>query len=162
MEIEIRPTVKADAASIIKILNYYIENSFSAYADEKVTIEYFDKLYYAAEQIAFFVAVHNKKVIGFGMMRPFREGDAFAQSAVITYFIMPEYTGHGLGKKFLELLEQEAKSKKVNNILAHISSKNEPSLKFHKKYGFTECGRFLRIGKKHGEEFDMVWMQKFI
>jgi L-amino acid N-acyltransferase YncA len=28
------------------------------------------------------------------------------------------------------------------------------------KNGFRECGRFLKIGRKFGEDFDAVWLQK--
>jgi len=42
---------------------------------------------------------------------------------------------------------------------AHISSLNEGSIRFHLRHGFTECGRFRRVGRKRGQDFDMVWMQ---
>ena len=43
--------------------------------------------------------------------------------------------------------------------LAHISSANQASIRFHSRHGFTECGRFREVGEKHGTVFDMVWMQ---
>jgi phosphinothricin acetyltransferase len=43
--------------------------------------------------------------------------------------------------------------------MAHISSLNEGSIRFHAARGFCECGRFRNIGIKHGRPFDMVWMQ---
>jgi L-amino acid N-acyltransferase YncA len=39
---------------------------------------------------------------------------------------------------------------------------NAASLSFHKKHGFTECGRFRGIGKKKGQSFDVVYMQRAI
>lgn len=36
------------------------------------------------------------------------------------------------------------------------------SINFHKKNGFIECGRFQRIGRKHGQTFDVIWMQKML
>jgi phosphinothricin acetyltransferase len=61
-----------------------------------------------------------------------------------------------------EVLEQfikAAKEREIEPLLANISSRNEVSLQFHRKNGFEECGRFRRIGKKFGNEFDVVWMQ---
>jgi len=61
-----------------------------------------------------------------------------------------------------ERLLQEAKEKGISSILAGISSLNSVSLAFHKKRGFQECGRFQKIGRKWGQDFDVVWMQKII
>jgi L-amino acid N-acyltransferase YncA len=47
----------------------------------------------------------------------------------------------------------------VDTILASISSRNDGSIRFHKKNGFRECGRFRRVGRKFGQDFDIVWMQ---
>jgi len=47
----------------------------------------------------------------------------------------------------------------IDTFLAHISSLNEGSIRFHLRHGFTECGRFRCVGTKRGQDFDMVWMQ---
>jgi phosphinothricin acetyltransferase len=82
------------------------------------------------------------------------------RSAQVSYFILPEHTGRGLGKRLLDQLLDRGRSMGVDNFLAHISSLNEGSLRFHRRHGFTECGRFRRVGSKHGSDFDMVWMQR--
>ncbi|MEN6462934.1 MAG: GNAT family N-acetyltransferase, partial [Syntrophomonas sp.] len=68
----------------------------------------------------------------------------------------------GLGAKLLDILSVEAKKLGVETSLANITSFNQPSLSFHLAQGFTECGKFARIGRKHNTDFDIVWMQKFI
>jgi phosphinothricin acetyltransferase len=50
----------------------------------------------------------------------------------------------------------------VETILASISSRNEGSLRFHRKHGFRECGCFEGVGRKFDQDFDVVWMQKRI
>jgi len=50
----------------------------------------------------------------------------------------------------------------VDCLLANISSHNEQSLDFHRKMGFQQCGRFRRVGKKFGKDFDVIWMQKLL
>jgi phosphinothricin acetyltransferase len=61
-----------------------------------------------------------------------------------------------------ERLMHVAGEKGITSILAGISSLNSASIAFHKKQGFQECGRFLKIGRKWGQDFDVVWMQKMI
>lgn len=51
---------------------------------------------------------------------------------------------------------------RVSSILAGISSRNDGSIAFHGSLGFRECGRFLAIGRKWGESFDVVWMQRML
>jgi phosphinothricin acetyltransferase len=102
----------------------------------------------------------NGKIVGFGMLRSHNPMATFSQTAEVTYFIHPDHTGKGLGKMLLDSLEKGALEKGITNILANISSNNPNSIKFHEKNGFIKCGRFRKVGKKKGKEFDTVWMQK--
>lgn len=52
----------------------------------------------------------------------------------------------------------DAREKGITSILASISSLNTKSRNFLAKQGFQECGRFQKIGKKWGQDFDVIWM----
>ena len=93
-------------------------------------------------------------------MRAYNPFPTFARTAEISYFIEQGYTGRGLGKAALARLEEEARARGIRCLLASVSSANEQSLAFHRRNGFSECGRFLRVGEKKGMAFDVVWMQK--
>ncbi|MDH4232971.1 MAG: GNAT family N-acetyltransferase, partial [Nitrospirota bacterium] len=99
---------------------------------------------------------------GFGMLRAHNPVPTFSHTAEVTCFIHPDYTGKGLGKMMLCFLEKGAVEKGIATILANISSLNPNSIKFHQKNGFTECGRFRKVVRKKGQEFDTVWMQKIL
>jgi phosphinothricin acetyltransferase len=60
----------------------------------------------------------------------------------------------------MEILTSEARRMGVTTLLAEVSSLNEISLNFHKKNGFRECGRLAGVGRKKGQVFDVVWLQK--
>jgi len=64
-----------------------------------------------------------------------------------------------LGKKLLRVLEREANEMGITTLLANISLSNQ-SLRFHRKNGVTKCGTFRKGGKRFGEDFEVVWMQK--
>lgn len=102
------------------------------------------------------------EILGFGMLRAHNPIPTFSQTAEITYFIEPEYTRRGIGSTMLKHLVDEAKQKGISSILASISSLNEGSINFHRKNGFIECGRFKNVGRKKGQVFDTVWMQKML
>ncbi|HQK55812.1 MAG TPA: GNAT family N-acetyltransferase [Methanolinea sp.] len=96
---------------------------------------------------------------GFGMLRSYNLLPAFAHTTAITYLFRPEKTGKGLGTRILHCIEEEGKKSGIFVILAHISSLNEGSIRFHQKNGFFEAGRFRAVGKKKGIVFDTVWME---
>jgi len=84
---------------------------------------------------------------------------SFLRAAEISYFIDPEYVGRGIGTRMLERIVSEAMRKGIDTILANVSSLNEASLRFHRRHGFEECGRFMRVARKKDRDLDAVWMQ---
>lgn len=163
MEYSIGPISTEDRESIMDIFNYYIENSFAAFPETKLPYQAFDMLLQMSRGYPS-GSVRNSKgeIVGFGTLRAHNPMPVFSQTAEIAYFMHPDYTGKGLGKMLLAFLEKGGRKKGITNILASISSLNTKSIEFHKKNGFTECGRFMKVGRKNGRDFDTVWMQKML
>lgn len=149
---------------VIDIYNHYIENSFAAYPEQKIPYEFFSMMLDKTQGYPAYAIVNSSinKVVGFCYLKMYHPFVVFKETAEITYFIEPLEVGKGIGKLALKLLEEKAKEKGIRQILASISSKNEQSQIFHLKNGFKECGRFNNVGKKKGEHFDIIWMQKTI
>ena len=163
MEFSIRQAKEEDRKDVIDLFNYYVINSFAAYPDEKVAYDFFDKLNHLTIDGSFYaIGLNSGGIIGFGLLKKFYSFKVFNRTAEIAYFLHKDHTGEGLGKIILDQLIADARKKNIRTLLASISSLNIMSIKFHHKYGFTECGRFSQVGTKLGKDFDMVWMQKFI
>jgi Sortase and related acyltransferases len=162
----IREAISQDTEEMLKIFNYYVENSFAAYLETPVGPEFFhtsdDGDPNKTEYYPFYVMEENSRVIGFGTLKPFFPFQNFQHTGVVSYFILPEYTKKGMGTKLLDSLCQDAKKKNMKSLLVNVSSKNQASLNFHLKHGFVECGRFKAAGIKFGAYFDIVWFQKFL
>jgi phosphinothricin acetyltransferase len=157
---KIREFKEGDQQAIIDIFNYFIRESFAAYKEQEVKPDFFNELKKTSK--VFYVLEADKKIVGFGFIKPYLEYENFSHTGGLTYFIMPQYTDKGLGTQMLSQLIDAARGKKITHLLAHISSRNHQSLRFHQKHGFKECGRLEGIGKKFDEPFDVVWMQKII
>lgn len=158
-----KPLAMTDRKAVIDIYNYFIRKSYAAYPVEPVDYNYFDYfIQLIGDYPAYTIRSTGAKVVGFAFLHPYRMISTFRSTAEITYFILPEFTGRGLGSQALDLLIQEAGQRGIKRVLASISSLNEQSLKFHLKNGFVECGRFPEIGCKFNEPFDVVWMIKLI
>jgi len=106
------------------------------------------------------VVCDDGQVVGFAMLHPYHGATTFKRTAEITYFLRPDHTRKGLGACILNEFLHQAQSIGADTLLACISSLNLASIRFHQKHGFRECGRLVRIGRKFGQDFDVVWMQK--
>ncbi len=160
MNDRIRLAEERDTESILNVFNYHVSNSFAAYAEKEFDRRVVDS--FVKEASVLYVQEVGDNVVGFGFLRPYNLFENFCHTATLTYFLLPQYTGLGLGTKLLDKLIEYAGDNGIYNLVAHISSKNEQSLNFHKKHGFEECGRLKKMGTKLGEEFDIVWVQKFL
>lgn len=161
--IAIRKVVDQDCDEIVAIFNYYVEHGFAAYPEKPLDRKFFEFMKTIIHGDAFFaVETEEKKIVGFGFLKRYHPYPAFDRTAEAGYFILPEFTLRGLGGLLLEALEKEARTLGVDNLLANISSLNPPSLSFHRKHGFQECGRFEKILTKFDRDLDIVWMQKML
>jgi phosphinothricin acetyltransferase len=163
MEYIIRKVCDTDKKNVIDVFNYFIEKTFAAYPEKKVEYSFFEILQeISVNDSCYVIEDRNHTIIGFGLLRKHQHVDVFQRTAEVTYFILPEHTERGLGSKLLDILIHDARESDIDTLLAHISSLNEKSILFHRKHGFVDCGRFQRVGKKRGKDFDVVWMQKFL
>ncbi|MCD1294343.1 GNAT family N-acetyltransferase [Methanocella sp. CWC-04] len=170
MEYSIRPVTEKDRSPVIDIFNHYIENSLAAFPENKVGYEFFDLLRGMAKGYPFYVVeagpgdkdAEDGSIIGYGLLRPHNMMSTFKRSAELTYFLKPGNDRKGIGTRMLNMLVDDARKMGVDTLLASTSSVNQASIDFHKKHGFVECGRFLRVGKKLDKDLDIVWLQRFI
>jgi phosphinothricin acetyltransferase len=163
MAVQLVPMVADHRHAVIDIFNHYVESTFAAYPEKPVPYEFFDMMLKACAGYPAVAACDEAgQVLGFGMLRPYHPMAAFAQTAEISYFLKTGFTGRGIGRQILDHLLAGARNKGLSMILASISSRNEGSIRFHAKNGFTECGRFRCIGRKNGQAFDVVWMQRML
>jgi L-amino acid N-acyltransferase YncA len=161
MNITLAPMTSEDREQVVDIFNYYVENTFAAYPDQKVPYDFFDVLLNMCQGYPSVTARDAEgNVVGFGMLRPYNTVPSFSGTAEITYFVKQEFTRKGIGKKLLEYLIAAGRGNNLTSILASVSSLNEGSLKFHVKNGFTECGRFRDVGRKKGRAFEVVYFQR--
>lgn len=100
--------------------------------------------------------------MGSQFMHPYHRIETFNRAALMTYFILPDYTQKGIGKEILDYFVAQAKTRDIDCLLANISSLNQSSIQVHAKNGFVECGWFRRIGRKRGKDFDVIWMQRLL
>lgn len=163
MDTHVAPITADDREQVIDIFNYYVENTFAAYPDQRVPYDFFDALLGMCQGYpAATVKDGESNVVGFGLLRPYHPAAVFSATAEITYFIEPNSVGKGIGKTLLEYLVAGGRRRNVSSILASVSSLNAVSIAFHLGNGFKECGRFRGIGRKRGKTFDVIYFQRML
>ncbi|MFP3868758.1 MAG: N-acetyltransferase family protein [Desulfobacteraceae bacterium] len=160
MDYLIRPVADPDGEAVVNIFNFYVSHSFAAFPQEQVGPEFFQKLKKLNQGYPFYVVETDKEVVGFGLIRPYQRFKIFRRTAELTYFILPDHLRQGLGTKLLEMLIGQARKLGIDTVLATLSSLNFISFNFHKKHGFQQYCILNRVGRKFGQEFDVIYMQK--
>jgi len=146
---------------VIDILNFYIENTTSAYRSHKVGYEHYDN-FLDDSVLSAYVVLYEKDVLGFCTLEKYKSISTFNNTADMMYFLKQEYTGKGIGKIILAKLESDARSIGIKKLVVDIADDNSNSLKFHKNNGFLEYGRLKKCWNKNNKEIGIVFMEKEI
>jgi L-amino acid N-acyltransferase YncA len=156
------PLSERHGQGVMEIFNFYITESHAAFPGKPVPEMFFNRFLEMSRGYPALAVMAEDIVVGFGFLRPYHWAETFARTAEITYFLRPEHTRRGLGATLLEHLCQQAGQQGIEVIVATLSSRNQSSLAFHLKNGFAICGTLKQVGKKFGQDFDVVLMQKRI
>jgi L-amino acid N-acyltransferase YncA len=159
---EIRPVTEADAPEITRIFNHYVRKSFAAFPDREVGRSFILQLLEQTKDYGCYAVESNGEVIGFGVVRPLYPFPNLMAAGEVSYFICPGFTGRGMGTRLIGVLEGKARELGMRSLVARVSSRNRKSIRFHRKNGFSICGRIRAVGTKFGKPFDVVILQKFL
>jgi phosphinothricin acetyltransferase len=158
--VTIRPATEADIPGITRIFNHYVRRSFAAFPDRVLGEPLLRGLLGEAGEFGCYALEAGGGVIGFGLLRPLYPFPNLMAAGEVSYFLIPGFTGRGEGTRLLGVLEGRARELGMRSLVARVSSRNRRSLRFHRKNGFSVCGRIRGIGTKFGRSFDMVILQK--
>lgn len=108
---------------------YYPQGSIDYIIEEALCL---DNLKKRASYTHFYVAKDQDKIIGCGAIGPY--WDSKTESSLFTIFVDPDYQGKGVGRKIVEILEQDEYALRANRIEVPASIVGIP---FYKKMGYT-------------------------
>jgi phosphinothricin acetyltransferase len=156
----IREMEEKDREAVMKIFNYYAATSFAAYPEDPLPPQFFALLREGA--LSAIVLEGESGIAGFGLLKLFLPFPVFWKTGMLSYFIAPDATRAGLGSRLLERLNDEAKKGGMTMLVANMSSRNEVSICFHQRHGFSDAGTLHDVGEKFGEPFGILWMQRAV
>ncbi len=156
----IRPVTGRDIPRITAIFNHYVRRSFAAFPDRELGPPLIGELLDQARPFGAYSVERDGEVVGFGLLRPLYPFPNLMAAGEVSYFICPASTGRGTGTRLLEILGDRAGDLGMTSLVARVSSRNRRSILFHRKNGFSLCGRIRGVGTKFGKPFDVVILQK--
>ncbi|WP_214814822.1 MULTISPECIES: ribosomal protein S18-alanine N-acetyltransferase [unclassified Exiguobacterium] len=104
------------------------------------------------EQAIYFVAVYDKRVIGFvGVWQIVDEGH------ITNIAVLPEFRGQGIGNQLLAELVAFAKSKGLVGLTLEVRVSNVGAQKLYEQFGFMQAGRRRRYYQDNNEDAYIYW-----
>ena len=163
--IKIRDVMPEDAERIQEIYSPYVADTVISFEitvpDKSEMKKRIKKL--LANDFPYIVAENESgTVVGYAYADKFGEREAYRYSFIVSIYLDMEVQSKGIGQKLYNELEKRMKKMGIVQVLSAITGKNEKSLKFHEKNGFTKIGHFPKVGYKMGEWHDIIWMNKTI
>ncbi|QUS36702.1 GNAT family N-acetyltransferase [Falsirhodobacter algicola] len=160
----IRPATLADAPRIRTIWNVMITDTLANFSEvEKTPAEVEAAIRERHGQgFAFFVAEDAEDIMGFATYAQFRGGPGYRFTMENTVSLVPRAKGRGLGRALMGAVEDHAKARGVNSMIAGVSSANTEGIGFHAALGYEMAATIPRCGFKWGQWLDLLLMQKFL
>jgi L-amino acid N-acyltransferase YncA len=162
MNTTIRVAETADARFVHDVYGHYVAHSNYTFSTENPSVaDYAKKIEHTLEAYPFYILEADGAPVGFAYASQIRPHEAYRWTAEATIYLSPDAPRRrGLGRLLYQKLLDTLQALNIQTVFGVITATNEPSVRLHLSMGFTEVGRFERMGNKYGEWLDVVWMQK--
>lgn len=109
----------------------------------------------------YLVAEMEGDVAGYAYAGAFRPRPAYRFIVEDSVYVSPRHKAQGVGRALMEALIAEASRLGFRQIIAVIGDGHpeSASVKLHAKVGFTDAGKLVGTGYKHGRWLDTAFMQ---
>lgn len=169
-EMLIRSAKPEDAARLLQIYKYYVDNTAISFDYEAPSVEEFrNRIVQTLERYPYFVVEDDGEIKGYTYAGVFKGRAAYAHCCEVTIYLDPDSKKKGYGRALYAALEEALREKGISNLYSCIGVPivedeylNRNSELFHEHMGYTKVGEFHRCGYKFGRWYNMIWMEKII
>ena len=106
------------------------------------------------------VACEDGRVLGWAALSPVSSRCVYGGVAEVSVYVSERSRGRGIGALLLEHLVRDSESRGIWTLQAGIFPENRASVAIHRKAGFIEVGRRVRLGKLKGEWRDVLLLER--
>jgi phosphinothricin acetyltransferase len=156
----IRPVLLTDAPAICDIYNYYVRFTCITPEEEDVTVgEMERRIAEVTKKFPWFVSEEKNEVIGYAYLHYYIPRSSYRFAVEDSIYIKHGLTGNDAGSRLMAVLLDEARKMGKHSVMALMELGNEASEALHRKFGFTETGRFREAGFKFNRWVDVSYWQ---
>ncbi|MBR3515495.1 MAG: GNAT family N-acetyltransferase [Lachnospiraceae bacterium] len=169
-EMIIRSATTEDAARLLEIYAYYVENTAISFECEVPSLEEFkNRIAATLEKYPYLVLEEDGLIRGYAYAGIFKGRAAYDHCCEVTIYLDRDSKRHGFARALYEELEKALRKIGIINLYACIAdpiSEDEyltkNSEQFHQHMGYAKVGEFHKCGYKFGRWYNMIWMEKMI
>ena len=169
-KIEIRVAKPENAAELLAIYKYYVENTAITFEIETPSLEEFkSRIEKTLKKYPYLVAVADGKIAGYAYAGTFKGRAAYDWAIETSIYVNKDCRKMGIGKLLLQKLEGALAKQNILNFYACITYADvedeyltRASVRFHEKMGYRMVGIFKQCGFKFNRWYSMCWMEKML
>lgn len=158
----VRPATTDDLPVIAAIYAYYVASSVATFEIDAPDVDEWARRFAAITErdLPFLVTERDSAVAGYAYCAPWKERPAYRATVEDSVYVAPWALGAGCGAELLTALLERCRSIGLREVIAVIADSGDPaSTGLHRRLGFREAGRLVRVGYKHDRWIDTVLLQ---
>ena len=149
-----------DAPSLRDIYAPHVAGPAVSFENEPPTLqELKQRIESAREMHPWIVAVRGDETIGYAHARSYRDRPAWRWCCETSIYVAPEFQGQGVARRLYDCLFELLKMQGYTHAFAIIMLPNEPSVRLHECYGFSNRAILPKAANKRGRWYDVGWWQ---
>ena len=159
--VTVRSASAADADTLARIYNYYVENTVITFEEEPVSAPAMAARVAEVQGLSlpWLVAEVEKKVVGYAYANKWKARSAYRHSVETTIYLEHGHQGRGVGKTLYSALLPHLRARGIHAVIGGAALPNEASVALHEKLGFDHVATFREVGFKHGRWVDVAYWQ---
>lgn len=154
----IRVIKREDIDRVLHIYKPYILETASTFELEPPELGVFrERVLKTLENYPWLVFEEQGIIKGYCYAGPHRSRPAYQWSVESSVYIDKLYQGQSIGKRLYEKMLSLLKKQGFANVYAGITLPNDPSVAFHRSFGFQKIGTYEKVGYKMDQWRDVAW-----
>jgi len=163
MNIQLIDLQDKDFEIVKSVYDYYIINTTATFHTELISIEELKSVIPVAHpKYKSFLIAYDGVICGYCYLSQYKKRQAYDRTAEVSIYLKHEFSGRGIGRKVLEMIEMIAIEGSIVVLIGIISEENKTSIALFEKCGYVKCAHFREVGEKFGRLLDVVAYQKML
>jgi len=145
-----REATAADADSICRIYNHYVETSIITFEETPVSpVEMAERIAEtAADSLPWLVEEADGSLVGYALASKWKSRCAYRYAVETTVYLAPDVQRRGLGTGLYKELLLQLKEQSLHVAIGGIALPNDASVRLHEKLGYRKVAEFIEVGFK--------------